>query len=806
MKVREETINIELSRILNEKRNIHSIPEAIEVRENARRMPDLTIKPLKSSLLSIFLEAKIGGGTPQRKKAFDQALSHMKSGNPDVFASMALCYPEDICHISKQSDIAASLRRTNELHFAGITNKGQQEPLWHVGGISELSSLIRDIESGDLIHLNEFVQAVNQIASKVQGGEGIDQKLADALKVTVPKNQKDISKTQVIKIASLIWLNAAMMQIKIRACRPGTDKEFPDIAAVGKEANQSLALLAQWERILKIDYTYIFYPAARGLEAAMSSDNDILAQEIIKHARRLVTIMGKIKLDYAGPLYHRLLATAQNDGSFYTTTEASKILIELALPDEHPKWRRDNVQSLRIIDPACGTGTLLMSSLGKVKEKVLDANGSVDEEWLHKTLVEECLYGCDINRHAVHLAACMLTFPDPGIDYRNMNLYRFNHGKHGDRTYAGSLEILGKQRPGDALFPQEKNILAAIELDGRASKNETTVGFHKNFDIVVMNPPYTRNSLRNHHHKKEHHKAVDKREQEIVAEFREKDGAASESIRNSSIQTYFPALADYLLRDDSGIMASVMPTTVCSGTDALPQRKFIANRFHIEAIVTSHDPGKKNFSGKTGICESLLVARKGCPKRRTKFINLHKNPNSILEAKALLNHIKGNKLEEWGNITEWPNERMLEGDWTPALFYSSELPELAREVRQMFSGNKLRELDQMAAVGPDGRQVRNHCKKSPYNKSSPYCAVWFNPASDINKIVIEPDRSIHAQKEKDKEKLATLWRSRSNLLLPHRVGIPGMKIFAAWCDKKCLGNAWTPVSCNDGGGVAIRMF
>ena len=42
---------------------------------------------------------------------------------------------------------------------------------------------------------------------------------------------------------------------------------------------------------------------------------------------------------------------------------------------------------------------------------------------LHLGLIENVLHGLDINRHAIHLAASMLTLSAPKIDYNKMNLY-----------------------------------------------------------------------------------------------------------------------------------------------------------------------------------------------------------------------------------------------------------------------------------------------------------------------------------------------------------------------------------------------
>ena len=50
-----------------------------------------------------------------------------------------------------------------------------------------------------------------------------------------------------------------------------------------------------------------------------------------------------------------------------------------------------------------------------------------------------------------------------------------------------------------------------------------------------------------------------------------------------------------LIRDTSGLLARVVPTTACTNSSGLAERRFLAERFHIETVVTSHDPRRPQF-------------------------------------------------------------------------------------------------------------------------------------------------------------------------------------------------------------------
>ena len=75
-------------------------------------------------------------------------------------------------------------------------------------------------------------------------------------------------------------------------------------------------------------------------------------------------------------LYHRLLASARYDGSFYTNHVSAVLLARLALSEESANWSNvDSLANLKIIDPACGTGTLLMAAMHTIRDRHEKAMG-----------------------------------------------------------------------------------------------------------------------------------------------------------------------------------------------------------------------------------------------------------------------------------------------------------------------------------------------------------------------------------------------------------------------------------------------
>ena len=81
-----------------------------------------------------------------------------------------------------------------------------------------------------------------------------------------------------------------------------------------------------------------------------------------------------------------MLDTARYDGSFYTTTlQQRRLLATLAIDDRLCDWNDPAaIANLRITDPACGTGTLLMAAAERIRD--LAPRSRSDDEEVAKAL------------------------------------------------------------------------------------------------------------------------------------------------------------------------------------------------------------------------------------------------------------------------------------------------------------------------------------------------------------------------------------------------------------------------------------
>ena len=262
----------------------------------------------------------------------------------------------------------------------------------------------------------EQIEWAVKSAATVFQSEELEDALAEILGLAV---DDEGGAKGICTIATLLLCNACLMHRRL--------KELPDnkmLMALGRAIgtnDPTSALKAAWATILEQDYAPVFEPALAVIN--MLPDEKPIAnavRQLAECANDVADSLSELGYDHAGPLYHRILGSAKSDGAFYTNNVSALMLARLALDEDFVDWSDDNaVGNLRIIDPACGTGTLLMAALKTIKDRMNATKvwSKDDEELMHRTFVEDVLCGLDINRHGVQLAACNLTLGAPGVDY-----------------------------------------------------------------------------------------------------------------------------------------------------------------------------------------------------------------------------------------------------------------------------------------------------------------------------------------------------------------------------------------------------
>ncbi len=618
-----------------------------------------------------------------------------------------------------------------------------------------------------------------------------DGELADDL-ATVLGLPMEAGARNICTIAALLLANACLLHRRL--CDVPGMEGLAKLNQVGGAYDPADVLRSAWHAILKRDYAPVFEPPLAVLGTLPRRRwVDHALRILAECANRVADSLSALGYDHSGPLYHRILPNAKAYGAFYTNNLSALMLARLALDENFCDWSdRQAVSRLRIMDPACGTGTLLMAALHVIKKRAQEADGRTrdgelsegEQEKLHRVLVEDMLCGLDVNRTAIQLAACNLTLGAPTVDYKRMNLFTLKHGPQRDGSVrAGSLEILGATDRADQLHALIRPLRSMAGLTAEQVDCAGDAEFPlKDLDLVMMNPPFTNNQKRN----KQFGRKVAKRMQAHELRLRDDAEATDPGIRGvinaNSVGTYFTPLAERLLHHRRGVLAKVIPVTACTNASGLAERRHLASSFHIERIVTSHDPKRPNFSENTNIHESLLVARRISrgeatpPPPPTEFVSLRRMPATPEEALAVSDAILSGKSAEWGEAFQWPSKLVEAGDWTPVQWFDGEL---ANVVRRIEASPHLEPLDRRCAVGPAGRRIRDAYQNSGDDEADAVRLFWSINTRLRRKMHGRPEE--YCRPKFGKERLAArYWHQRSNVLVAERYDTISGRLTALW--------------------------
>jgi len=418
---------------------------------------------------------------------------------------------------------------------------------------------------------------------------------------------------------------------------------------------------------------------------------------------------------------------------------------------------------------------------------------------LHKQLVEDVLCGLDINQHGIQLAACNMTLGAPTVDYARMNLATMPHGPQSDGSpKAGSLEILTAASDARDLraMTAPRRSLETLDAGQVDDSEEIRFPLH-DLDAVIMNPPFTDNMKRGRKFGADFLKAMQRHELDIRDRLLARDPAAGQVITTDSVSTFFIPLADQLLKGDKGFLATVIPATACTSASGIDGRRFLAERFHIEWIVTAHDPKRINFSENTSIHECLLVCRRhsGGARPPTEFVSLRRMPDNANEALAVSDAIASGQADEWGRAHRWPPDRILAGDWTPVQWYDGSLADTVWELERR---SELEPLGLKHAIGPMGRAAQNSWKRCSVDEAQQderAVRIFDSISAKLRRALAgKPEQWVVPGGGKRVHLWQRILEQGSTLLVAERYDTVSGRITAVCSEEPTFGFGWRPVA------------
>ena len=781
----EQTLNVWLAGLLRER----GVNARQEVTHPGVGRIDVEVR-IGPAILAV--EAEHGQSTAKQAEAVRDADRRLEQRLVD--AAIAVCYPDDT---DEQSLPGAQF-------LWAVRDQAGTPPHWTTGNLEQLVSVIPLTPA----QLGNPDFAAAALSSSLDGavrrlGDGQKRELARAL--DLPRQTHNgrparqpwdaPAKRALLVIATAVMFHSRLdshrrelrpeHDNRVNPPRPFTDAWPPDMAQQCAAAPDPVAAFARaWDLILALDYKPIFETGRAALFA--SPIDPAFTAAIRDTAQAALTVAGDIaglRHDLLGRIFHTVLDTARYDGSFYTTTPAATLLAALAINDSMCDWQNpDAIAQLRITDPACGTGTLLMAAAERIRD--LAPQAEVNEN-LSRALIERVFAGYDINLTATHMAATTLGLLSPTTHFGNMKIGRAFLGVDRDgNAHLGSLEFLDRQ-PLLMPWPNATPSVSQVDSGERMAPAEPA-------DLVIMNPPFTRDSLRHDQFSREDEKKLKDREKTL---------STNKPLHLSHNGGLFLYLAEFLTKPDTGTIAVVLPLVGATNYATIGMRRYLAQQFHIDTIVASHDPERIYFSENTDIGEMLMICRRWSAdkgsKPATRIINLARNPATPADAISVAWAINNNTVpvQGYGTMQEWPESRTAAGDWGAVQFLS---PYLCEKFVALRSGDMFPvvALSDIAEIGPAGQYIRGTFDRSAMPAIGGMSALWYHKTDITRTMAAKTDTHIAAKSGKEST-AQRLWEQRGTFLVPQRMRLNTVRALCVRLDTPALGSLWVPWTFKD---------
>ncbi|MHA1150845.1 MAG: HsdM family class I SAM-dependent methyltransferase [Promethearchaeota archaeon] len=315
----------------------------------------------------------------------------------------------------------------------------------------------------------------------------------------------------------------------------------------------------------------------------------------LKNSEKFRHILEKIKelslegisRDMIGRFFHIFLpySVRKQLAAFYTHPSPAEILMGLLIESYDDT----------VLDPACGSGTLLVSAYQRKEELFTETFRSNHGEKMHKQFLEKDLMGIEIMPFAANLT--------------RLNLRMQNVEQRVENTRITTIDAL--------------SIAEDLKDKGEYVSKEGLV--IPKVDVIAMNPPYT----------------AKERMSKILRESLKQNKLGYICGHLINLWGYFLALGDLLLKE-KGRLGAIIPINIARGKASKKIRQFLLENYHIKYIIKP--VLEMGFTEGTHFKDIILIAEKRKPKANdyTGFIFIKKKKNKLntTECKQIAEEIR----------------------------------------------------------------------------------------------------------------------------------------------------------------------
>ena len=794
------------------------------------KRPDILITAPGRS--PVVIEAEYDPARNAESEARERLGMPVERANHPIEAAIALRYPYGVSDAYDQRAVIADAT----LSYCVFTAEGEQtlrfpQSGWLDGSVTDLADLVR------LVSVPQ--NAVDQAAEYLEQGITRAADILEEMHILRPFITPDIARLlgmenvpQTRRMACAIIANAMIFHERIAGMHGGIsplrdvcDPEVPD--AQGR-------ILQTWADILAINYWPIF-AIGRDIIRKLPS---WFAGLVLRRLSQTATSVNEVGVDNAhdltGRVFQRLISDRKYLATFYTLPASAALLARLAVAKmDGVEWSdAESIAKLRIGDFACGTGALLSAVYEQIA--ALHEQSGGDAEAIHPVMMDEVLYGCDVMPSAIHITASTLAGIQPEIGYGNSRLYTMPYGRQQDGSVKlGSLELLQSSQV-MTLFNTSDPALRTGSVGEETAAHVNAEIPDGGFDLVIMNPPFTRST----NHEGAHANVVnpafaafnaDKAEMDEMGKRMRDLGKDSCYHGNAGMASAFAALAHRKLKP-GGVLALVLPLSVASGVSWQKFRDLLRTDYTDLTVLSIAANGRDmSFSSDTGMAECLVIAqraRKGTPSEQwTNFTSLLRRPAGFAPADSIAKNIIANGNLRGIESGPYGGTRLMVGDelvgerlsvprgdlWGCVRLLDYSLAQAAyalMDSRLWLPGNstieelKTSDIRTIGRMGLVDRDIIGPLPRGPFSKiaSSPtatYPCLWNHEAKSETRIICSPDSQLEVRLGME-AKAAIVWKTASRTHINGDFTFGSQALAVAFTERNSAGGrVWPNVIFDD---------
>lgn len=451
--------------------------------------------------------------------------------------------------------------------------------------------------------INEYVRNLSQVVFNIVQEELIDEVVNKLDLFSSIGEIKDLktAQNQVMNLSSFLLFNQILFYHIFT--KKNRTNQLPPL----EEVTQPSEIQKYFDAITEIDYKAIYKVNILGhipnYPDILKTVNDIILA--IKSLRA-----EHITHDLAGRFFHDLIPFEVRKvlAAFYTHPNAADLLAELCI----------NSYDNTVIDPACGSGTLLVASYKQKENLYKQLYGFSKKSKMHKQFIEEDITGIDLMPFAAHISTINLTMQNIEQTTNKVRIATRDSldlaSPLSSATFKGEIDIqaLSETIQEDLfkvqIFEQRKIKKGALSPEGKGEGFKLQLS-----DVCIMNPPFSDR---------------EKMPKEMQDKLKANTRINVHSGNLVNLWGYFLVLADMLLKEN-GILGAVVPINFARGKATKKIRDYILSRHSIKYLIKP--VGDIAFSEGSALKDILIVSdkRKSNQDSSTKIVYVKKSIKNI---------------------------------------------------------------------------------------------------------------------------------------------------------------------------------